>query len=98
MPRRNLLPPYRGYVRANFEDGPHSFTLPKGTTLEELSGHLEELVRPYHGQLLDLIIKFETVPHTHGIERLHRDKTRKWPVHFQMAERQSDNTRNIGNV
>ena len=59
----NLSPPIRGCVTAIFEDGPHSFVLAKGATLESLSSRLATLRRQHHGKLLDITVKFEA---THG--------------------------------
>ena len=55
-------PPRRGCVTAIFEDGPQSFDLAKGATLEVLSIHLTALRRPDHGKLLDITVKFEGAP------------------------------------
>ena len=59
----NPSPPIRGCVTAIFEDGPHSFVLTKGATLEGLSYRLATLRRQHHGKLLDVTVKFGT---THG--------------------------------
>ena len=58
----NPSPPISGCVTAIFEDGPHSFVLAKGATLEGLSSRLATL-RRQHGKLLDINVRFET---THG--------------------------------
>ena len=74
MSRTNLLPPYRGCVRAHFEDGPRSFVLAKGATLQALSVQVAKLRRQHHGKLLDITIKFETVPRT-DVSRFRRRRS-----------------------
>ena len=56
----NPSPPIRGCVTAIFEDGPHSFVLTKGATLEGLSSRLATLRRQHCGKLLDVTVRFGT--------------------------------------
>ena len=58
----NPSPPMRGCVTAIFEDGPQSFILANGATLEGLSRRLAFLRREHHGKLLDITVAFGTTP------------------------------------